>query len=107
MRSNNYEASPAFSLNQNWPGDGTVVSASRAKTKGKSGENNRVAALHVYNNLPLNRGAFIDSKPLVKRGDRVSRGQLLADVSYTIGGKLALGVNLTTAVMPYKGETHH
>ena len=107
VRSNKYEASPAFNLNQKGPIDGTVVSASKAKIKGKSGENNRVAALHVYNNLPLNRRAFIDSKPLVKRGDRVSRGQLLADVNYTLGGRLALGVNLTTAVMPYKGETDH
>ena len=107
MRSNKYEASPAFNLNQNWPVDGTVVSASKAKTKGKSGEKDRVANLYVYNNLPLNRGAFIDSKPLVKRGDRVFRGQHLADVNYTLGGKLALGTNLTTAVMPNKGLTHH
>ena len=57
--------------------------------------------------MPLNRGAFIDSEPLVKRGDKVFEGQLLADTNYGKGGKLALGVNLITAVMPYKGETHH
>ena len=106
VRSNKYEISPTFNLNQNWRVDGTIVSASKAKTKGKSGEKDRVADLYVYNNLPLNRGAFIDSKPLVKRGDRVFRGQLLADFIYTLGGRLALGTNLITAVMPYKGETH-
>jgi len=100
VRSNKYEISPTFNLNQNWRVDGTIVSASKAKTKGKSGEKDRVANLYVYNNLPLNRGAFIDSKPLVKRGDRVYEVQLSARVNYTLGGNLALGTNLITAVMP-------
>ena len=72
----------------------------------KSRDTQRIIDIETFNNLPLNRGAFIDSKPLVKKGDNVSKGQLLADTNQTLGGKLALGVNLTTAVMPYKGETH-
>ena len=72
----------------------------------KSRDLQRIIDIYMFNNSRLKRGAFIESRPLVKRGDKVSKSQLLADTNQTLGGKLALGVNLTTAVMPYKGETH-
>lgn len=54
-------------------------------------------------NLPLNSDAFLDAKPLVAIGDRVAKGQLLADTNTTVGGKLSTGVNLNVAYLPYKG----
>lgn len=41
--------------------------------------------------------------PLIKPGDKVKQGQLLADSHETEHGSLALGRNLRTAYMPYKG----
>ena len=78
----------------------------KALINAKSRDLQRIIDINMFNNSPLNRGAFIESRTLVKRGDKVSKGQLLAHTNQTLGGKLALGVNLTTAVMPYKGETH-
>jgi DNA-directed RNA polymerase beta subunit/DNA-directed RNA polymerase beta' subunit len=49
------------------------------------------------------RGIALRSAPRVAAGDRVRKGQLLADAAGTRSGKLALGVNLLVAYMPYKG----
>jgi DNA-directed RNA polymerase subunit beta len=50
-----------------------------------------------------NQGTSINLKPIVKRGDRVSEGQVLCEGYATQQGELALGINLKVAFMPWKG----
>jgi DNA-directed RNA polymerase subunit beta len=50
-----------------------------------------------------NQGTCINLKPIVKKGDRVSKGSLLCDGYATQKGELALGQNLMVAFMPWKG----
>ncbi len=50
-----------------------------------------------------NQGTLIHQKPLVKLGDKVGKGTVLADGSSTDGGELALGANLLVAFMPFEG----
>ncbi len=50
-----------------------------------------------------NQGTSINLKPIVKRGDRVKKGQVLCEGYATEKGELALGRNLTVAFMPWKG----
>src|SRR6266498_1359795 len=50
-----------------------------------------------------NQGTLIHHKPIVGLGDRVSKGQVLADGSSTDQGELALGANLLVAFMPFEG----
>ncbi|MCB9301535.1 MAG: DNA-directed RNA polymerase subunit beta [Lewinellaceae bacterium] len=50
-----------------------------------------------------NQGTCINLKPIVKRGQRVNRGQILCDGYATDKGELALGQNLKVAFMPWKG----
>jgi DNA-directed RNA polymerase subunit beta len=50
-----------------------------------------------------NQGTSINLKPIVKKGDRVSKGQVLCEGYATEKGELALGRNLTVAFMPWKG----
>jgi DNA-directed RNA polymerase subunit beta len=50
-----------------------------------------------------NQGTLIHQKPAVLLGDRVKRGEVLADGSSTDGGELALGANLLVAFMPWEG----
>jgi DNA-directed RNA polymerase beta subunit/DNA-directed RNA polymerase beta' subunit len=58
----------------------------------------------VYNHFPLNDSkSFMHSLPNVKVGDKVEKGQLLADSNYTKDGTLALGTNLRVTYLPYKG----
>jgi DNA-directed RNA polymerase subunit beta' len=60
--------------------------------------------VHLYDNFPLNNPvAMMHSTPVVKVGDEVKPGQLLADTNYTDKGRLALGANLRIGYMPYKG----
>ena len=50
-----------------------------------------------------NQGTCINLKPIVKKGDRVSRGQVLSEGYATQNGELALGRNMKVAFMPWKG----
>lgn len=58
----------------------------------------------LYNHFPLNDSkSFMHSIPTVKVGDKVEKGQLIADSNYTKNGDLALGTNLRVTYLPYKG----
>ncbi len=50
-----------------------------------------------------NQGTAINLKPIVKKGDKVSKGQVLCEGYATQNGELALGRNLKVAFMPWKG----
>jgi DNA-directed RNA polymerase subunit beta len=50
-----------------------------------------------------NQGTCINLKPIVRKGDRVTKGSLLCDGYATEKGELALGQNLKVAFMPWKG----
>jgi DNA-directed RNA polymerase subunit beta len=50
-----------------------------------------------------NQGTLIHHKPIVRQGDKVEAGAVLADGSSTDHGELALGANLLVAFMPFEG----
>ena len=50
-----------------------------------------------------NAGTCINQKPLVSRGQRVKKGDVLADGPCTDKGELALGRNMLVAFMPWNG----
>ena len=50
-----------------------------------------------------NQGTLIHQRPIVKLGDRVRAGEVLADGSSTKEGELALGKNLLVAFMSWEG----
>lgn len=50
-----------------------------------------------------NQNTCIDLRPIVKKGERVERGQILTEGYSTEEGELALGRNLKVAFMPWKG----
>ncbi|WP_054851742.1 DNA-directed RNA polymerase subunit beta [Olleya sp. ITB9] len=50
-----------------------------------------------------NQGTSINLKPIVKKGDKVSKGQVLSEGYATQKGELALGRNMKVAFMPWKG----
>ncbi len=50
-----------------------------------------------------NQNTCINQKPLVKVGDKVSRGEVIADGPSTDMGELALGKNIVVAFMPWNG----
>ncbi|KWW30355.1 MAG: DNA-directed RNA polymerase subunit beta [bacterium P3] len=50
-----------------------------------------------------NHSTAINLRPIVKKGDKVKKGQVLCEGFATQGGELALGRNLKVAFMPWKG----
>lgn len=66
----------------------------------------RTNGLYVY---PLrkfmrsNAGTCINQRPIVRKGDKVSPGDVLADGPNTDQGELALGRNVLVAYMPWNG----
>ena len=50
-----------------------------------------------------NQGTCINLKPIVQKGDKVSKGQVLCQGYATQNGELALGRNMKVAFMPWKG----
>ncbi|MDV3240459.1 DNA-directed RNA polymerase subunit beta [Methylocaldum sp.] len=65
-----------------------------------------VPGVDIYNLTKYtrsNQNTCINQKPLVKLGDSVAKGDILADGPSTDMGELALGQNLLVAFMPWNG----
>jgi DNA-directed RNA polymerase subunit beta len=98
---------------------GAVVSARRTGTvdyvdsqrvvvrvEGESGEMSREMGADIYSMTKFrrsNQNTCINQKPIVRVGDRVAKGQVLADGPCTELGELALGRNVLVAFMPWRG----
>ena len=50
-----------------------------------------------------NHSTAINLRPIVRKGDKVKKGQVLCEGYATQGGELALGRNMMVAFMPWKG----
>ena len=64
------------------------------------------AKVDIYNLTKFqrsNQNTCINQKPVVKVGDRVERGEVIADGPATDAGELALGQNVLVAFMPWGG----
>jgi DNA-directed RNA polymerase subunit beta len=79
------------------------VSAEQIVIKERSGN------LHTYDLVKFrrsNQGTNINQKPVVTIGDRVAKGQVIADGPSSEAGEIALGKNLIVAYMPWEGHNY-
>ncbi|MBR0458369.1 MAG: DNA-directed RNA polymerase subunit beta [Victivallales bacterium] len=65
-----------------------------------------VKVYNLYKFLRSNASTFINQHPIVKRGDKVEKGQALADGACTDQGELALGRNVNVAYMSWHGYNY-
>ena len=81
--------------------DGTVidVDAEKIVVEGKGSRDE----YGMTKFMRSNQGTLIHQKPVVSLGEKVKKGQVLADGSSTDRGELALGANLMVAFMPWEG----
>ena len=85
------------------PVDGKVVDIQKDMMVVEDKEGHR-HDVHLYNNYPLNDAkGVMHSTPSVEVGATVKKDQLLADTNFSKNGALALGTNLFTAYLPFKG----
>jgi DNA-directed RNA polymerase subunit beta len=85
-----------------------VVRADQAKKEKEkaSGEGKQAASLDAYALIKFkrsNQNTCINQKPIVKVGQRVAKGEVLADGPAVDHGELALGRNVLVAFMPWGG----
>ncbi len=76
------------------------------RVEGESGEMSREMGADIYTLTKFrrsNQNTCINQKPIVQVGQKVARGQVLADGPCTELGELALGRNVLVAFMPWRG----
>lgn len=81
--------------------DGEVVSVTGSRVVVRSGRDRRVYNLRKFNRS--NQSTCIDQRPAVVKGQRVRRGDVIADSSSTAEGELALGQNVLCAFLSWEG----
>ncbi len=70
---------------------------------------NVVTGVDIYNLEKFDRSnseTLVHQKPLVKVGDRIAQGDIIADGASTNYGELALGKNVLVAFMPWRGYNY-
>jgi DNA-directed RNA polymerase subunit beta len=81
------------------PGTVVDVDAERVVVETKDGKDDYTLTKFMRSN----QGTLIHHKPIVRLGDKLKAGDVLADGSSTDNGELALGANLLVAFMPFEG----
>jgi len=88
---------------------GSIDSVDAARIVVRVNDNEAVAGeagVDIYNLNKYsrsNQNTCINQRPLVKPGDQISKGDVLADGPSTSLGELALGQNMLVAFMPWNG----
>ena len=97
-------------LNADMDGKVTYVDSQKITIKYEMSNDEKLTSFDsdekTYNLIKFrktNQGSCINLTPIVKKGDKVSKGQVLCEGYATKGGELALGRNLKVAFMPWKG----
>lgn len=78
----------------------TYVSASEIRITRDDGKEDRYELLKFNRS---NQGTCINQRPIVRTGDRVEAGEVIADGPSTNQGEMALGRNVLIAFMPWEG----
>ncbi len=85
--------------------EGEVISSRSDEIVVLEGDSTRrVYRLRKYQRS--NQSTCIDQRPVVQKGDRVTKGQVLADSSSTDYGEMALGQNVLVAFMSFEGGNY-
>lgn len=69
-------------------------------------DNGHLETYRLQKFVHSNQGTCINQKPIVRKGERVSAGQTIADGPSTDQGELALGRNILVAFMTWEGYNY-
>ena len=86
--------------------DGLVESVDATRIVVKVDSDDIAAKPDIYTLLKFrrsNQNTCINQKPIVEKGDRIRKGDVIADGPATDTGELALGRNMVVAFMPWGG----
>jgi DNA-directed RNA polymerase subunit beta len=80
-----------------------VIKYDRTEDEAKVSFDSDVKTYPLVKFRKTNQGTSINLKPIVVKGDKVTKGQVLCEGYATQKGELALGRNMKVAFMPWKG----
>jgi DNA-directed RNA polymerase subunit beta len=80
-----------------------VIKYNRTEDEAKVSFDSDVKTYPLVKFRKTNQGTSINLKPIVVKGDKVTKGQVLCEGYATQKGELALGRNMKVAFMPWKG----
>jgi DNA-directed RNA polymerase subunit beta len=81
--------------------EGEVISVTGKHVIVRNGSDDHLYQLRKYQRS--NQSTCIDQRPAVVKGQRVQKGDVIADSSSTNAGELALGQNVTVAFLSWEG----
>src|SRR5438874_7452616 len=87
-----------------------IIVDTGASERGKKDSDRPLARLTQHDRYRLkkywrtNQDTALNQRPIVKAGQKVKAGEVLADGASTENGQLALGANVTVAFMPWYGH---
>ncbi len=84
--------------------DGEVISVTGKEIVVRSGQQERHYNLRKYQRS--NQSTCIDQRPAVTKGQRIKKGDVIADSSSTDHGELALGQNVLCAFLSWEGGNY-
>jgi len=87
------------------PVDGVVSKIDEKKSKIIIDSRGKKYEVPFFRNYPVYPNSFVDHKLKVKVGDRVRKGQVIADSPFTKDGVYAYGKNLLVGYLPFKAYT--
>ena len=80
-----------------------IVTSADGLTEDKTAKPKSVITYELLKFMRSNAGTCINQRPLVKTGQKIKAGEVIADGAATSDGELALGKNLMVAFMPWCG----
>lgn len=80
----------------------TYADAQQIEVKGKK----ETKTYRLLNYERSNQDTLLHQYPAVRAGDRVKRGDVLADSQSSVNGELALGTNLLVGFLPFEGYNY-
>ena len=86
--------------------DGVVLSVTGERILVLEEETGEIKTYRLRKYMRSNQSTCIDQRPVVRKGQRVKKGDVLADNSSTEGGLLALGQNVLVAFLSWEGGNY-
>lgn len=83
--------------------EGFIYIRPKGKKTAAADDDDGLVVRDYHHNFPLASKTYINHQLKVKKGDEVKKGQPLAQGAFVRDGQLALGKNLLTAYMPWRG----
>jgi len=86
--------------------DGEVMSASGDKIVVRADADGREIEYPLKKFQRSNQGTCLNQRPIVSKGDKVKKGDIISDGPSTVNGELALGRNILVGFMTWEGYNY-